>query len=54
MTKTDATVILLSRSEDYPWADNEIDDVFAAIYEREPDDDDGDAGERLSMAYAGI
>lgn len=52
MTAAEAAELLLGRDEDAEWEDDEVREVFAALYGRAPDDDeDADA---LSLCYAAL
>jgi hypothetical protein len=52
MTRKEAIERLASASEDDEDLPDEAEELFAAIYGREPDVDDGDAGELISLCYA--
>ena len=52
MTKGEAIARLVSAAEDEDIGYREARDLFAAIYDRAPDSDDGDAGELVSLCYA--
>lgn len=51
MTKTRAIAMLAAAAEDQDLTDDAA-DLFAAIYGRPADNDDGDAGELISLCYA--
>lgn len=51
MTRTDAIEVLTTAGEDEDLAEDAA-ELFAAIYGRDPDDDDGDVGELISLCYA--
>ncbi len=52
MTRNEAINRLATASEDDADLADEAADLFAAIYGRPADDDDGDAGELISLCYA--
>lgn len=54
MTYDEAVERLQSASEDDADLVDEAEELFLAIYGRAPDADDGDAGNLISLCYAGI
>ena len=45
---------LRAANEDHPWTYDQVADLFEAIFERRPEEDDGDLGEILSHCYAAM
>jgi hypothetical protein len=54
MTRDEAIERLQAAAEDDPDLEADAADLFAAVYGRAPDADDGDAGELISLCYAAI
>ncbi len=52
MTRREAVTRLLEAAEDEEFDPDEAADLFAALYGRRPDHDDGDTGEIISLCYA--
>lgn len=52
MTRTEAIARLAGAAEDDADLQDEASELFTALYGREPDAEDGDAGELISLCYA--